>query len=355
MASKSSCGGGCGGNCGGNCGGSCGSSGSVSVTTSGCGSPATPQSVTRVVTTVCTPKVKCAGRTPFMVQHCRGKIYPAGSLVYDGCGYWFTPKEEAFAPPKGEWRQLDFLKILVKLYLLQNSCCDFIFPPMAVTTSCTATDTNCDTGQTAKLWCENEVGCYNGKLYVSKKPNNIWTGVKTADWEGGLCVGEFMRKTFVLINNPSTQINYNSAAQRPSAWVRAGDYPKTSGLKPPASGVIRDELYGGFAYNAAGGLVVPKTGVYVIDFLSASIADATKLYQDPQQLQVGMLVNGTVVTARNHDDHTGNHSGEELARPRPLIASLNAGDVLNVETTEETAGNYLATYDMRVVFQSDLT
>ena len=351
MATKSigNCGEGCGGNCGGGCGGGCGGS---PMTSTPCGTPAAPSTVIRIVTkTVCPPQVACKGRTPWMVPLKDGCKYPAGTLGYDKCGYWWAPTEQAFMPPKGGWRQMDFNKILSKLYMLQNSCCDFIFPTMVPSSSCTGSAGVCEQGQQVKLWCENEVGCYQGKLYISTKENNIWTGVMTSDWVGGMCVGEILRKA--ISSGPT--INYNAAAMRPSAWVRSGEYAKTSGEKPPKAGLIRDELYGGFAYDGSGKLVVPKDGVYAVDFLSASIAQQSILYTSPNNLKVTLLVNGEPLTARNHDDHTGNHGGEENPRPRPLTAPLHAGDVLTVLTEHESGENYLATYDIRLLFQSDLT
>lgn len=143
----------------------------------------------------------------------------------------------------------------------------------------------------------------------------------------------------------------------PSAWVRSGEFPTegTSGTKPPSIAVLQDELAGGFAYDANGELVVPKTGRYDVHFLVASIAAETKLYVGAQQLNIGLTVNGTVIASRQQDDYTGHHKGEESVRPRLPILVLNAGDKISVRTIEETPDNRMVTYDIKVIFISNVS
>lgn len=153
-----------------------------------------------------------------------------------------------------------------------------------------------------------------------------------------------------------TVLDITSPDMWPAAWVRAGGFTTEggSGVKPPGQAIIDDNLSGGFSYDAAGNLIIPKTGRWDTDFLVASIAQETKLYTGNQQLKIGLTINDVVVAARQQDDYTGHHSGEENVRPRIPILNLNKGDKVSVLTTEESPENRMVTYDIKLVFISSL-
>lgn len=170
----------------------------------------------------------------------------------------------------------------------------------------------------------------------------------TADWSTCYDINSLL--------DTAVNSNPNSASSRPSAWVRAGGWATqgVSGEKPPGKAIIKDELSGGFAYDAAGNLIPPKPGKYDFTFRVATIADQTKLYQNPQKLKVSVTINGVAETSLIQDDYTGHHSGEESNDVRIPIGALQAGDKVSVVTIDESTGNYLAAYDLKLVFISDL-
>ena len=127
-----------------------------------------------------------------------------------------------------------------------------------------------------------------------------------------------------------------------------------SGDKPPNVSLStgKANLFGGFAFDANGHLVVPKTGVYRFLYRVASIAQQQILYPNGQRLLCKLMISGTQFSQIIEDDHTGIHTGEEMNDFREHIAVLNKGDTITIVTAEETAGHWLDAYDITIDFIS---
>lgn len=142
----------------------------------------------------------------------------------------------------------------------------------------------------------------------------------------------------------------------PSAWVRVGttNNQGVSGDKPPNVSLStgKANLFGGFAFDGNGHLVVPKTGVYRFLYRVASIAQQQILYPTGQRLLCKLMISGTQFSQLIEDDHTGVHTGEEMNDFREHIAVLNKGDTITIVTAEETAGHWLDAYDITIDFIS---
>lgn len=138
----------------------------------------------------------------------------------------------------------------------------------------------------------------------------------------------------------------------PSAYVRVAEPPNrgVSGHKPPSAGLIKGKatLSGGFAFNAAGNLVIPYPRRYRIQYRPAVIGEEQKLYPVGERCNMTVQLNGVDISTLKMDDHVGNHIGEEKNDIRFHHLDLKKGDVISVITEEETASHYLAAYDLDI-------
>ena len=138
----------------------------------------------------------------------------------------------------------------------------------------------------------------------------------------------------------------------PSAWVRVGttNNQGVSGDKPPNVSIStgKSNLFGGFSYNAAGHLVVPKAGIYRIMYRAAAIGQMQGLYPTGQRCLVKLMINGVQFSQLTEDDHTGTHTGEELNDFREHILEFAQGDTITINTAEETPTHWLDAYDITI-------
>jgi hypothetical protein len=60
----------------------------------------------------------CKSPTPHYTRFCKGKTYPAGSIVYDNCGFYFNEVDTSddVSNANGDWIQFDQLTLLNKIF-----------------------------------------------------------------------------------------------------------------------------------------------------------------------------------------------------------------------------------------------
>lgn len=153
-----------------------------------------------------------------------------------------------------------------------------------------------------------------------------------------------------------TKFRIDAPEMFPSAWVRVGttNNKGVNGDKPPNVSLTagKSNLFGGFGYNAAGHLVVPKNGVYNIMYRVAVIGQMQGLYPAGQRCVCKLMIDSTMFSQLIEDDHSGTHIGEELNDFREHIIPLDKGATISISTAEETATHWLDAYDIVISFQS---
>lgn len=151
----------------------------------------TPSALTTMVVTR-----KRVPRPAFLAQHVNGKVYPAGSLVFNAEGYYFNPVQETMdiCDPRSSWRQLDMLSIWLKLQRLTNCTTDFIFPEINLQVA----GLGCDEAARSEIWQPKSVGSYKGTLWTPKgsEPVAVGASFDATKWCGGYSAQQVI--SFVL-------------------------------------------------------------------------------------------------------------------------------------------------------------